>query len=118
MAFQALWKGLLYDAATLDDALALAPRLNHEDATSLRAAVARDALQARHANARVSELAKETLSLAARGLRNIAPNEESFLDILRAQVEDEICPADILLRNWHGSWHGSMSRVVEYLRIA
>ncbi|MDQ1611575.1 MAG: hypothetical protein QOG00_1506, partial [Pyrinomonadaceae bacterium] len=27
-------------------------------------------------------------------------------------------PADILLRNWHGSWHASMPRVFEHLRIA
>jgi hypothetical protein len=39
--------------------------------------------------------------------------------VLRAQtVIDEVSPADILLRNWQGSWHGAMQRVVEYLRIA
>ena len=30
-------------------------------------------------------------------------------------IEDNVSPADILLHNWHGSWRGSMKRVIEYL---
>ena len=57
--------------------------------------------------------------LAVGGLARIAPEEVPYLDILRAQViEDGVSPADILLRNWHGSWHNSLSQVVEFLRIA
>ncbi|MCA1633969.1 MAG: glutamate--cysteine ligase, partial [Acidobacteria bacterium] len=119
MAMQALWKGLLYDTAALDEALRLAPRLKLSDALALREAVARAALQAQHAGVNVLALAKETLALAVAGLECTAPDEVRYLDVLRQQViEDEICPADILLRNWHGSWQGSMSRVVEHLRIA
>jgi glutamate--cysteine ligase len=119
LALQALWKGLLYDAATLDEALRLAPRLSREDALGLREAVARDGLAAKHAGVNVLALACEIVGLAAGGLKRIAADEASFLDILRQQVVAEgVSPADILLRNWHGSWQASMSRVFEYLRIA
>ncbi len=119
LALQALWKGLLYDADTLDDALRLAPRLDHAAALALRAAVARDGLAARTAGVNVLALAKETIRLATTGLARIAPAESAYLDVLHTQIiADEACPAEILLRNWHGSWHGSMARVVEHLRIA
>ena len=119
LALQALWKGLLYDAAALDDALALAPRLNREDARTLREDVARDGLAARRSGVDVLGVARETVALAARGLARIAPEEVSYLDVLSQQViEEGVCPADILLRNWHGSWHASVARVVESLRIA
>lgn len=119
MAFQAFWKGLLYHAPTLDAALELAPRLNRDEAAALRLAVARDGLAARHAEVNVLALAQETVALAFAGLHEIAPEETPYLDILLEQVvREELSPADILLRNWHGSWHGSMSRVFEYLRIA
>lgn len=119
LALQALWKGLLYDTATLDEALRLAPRLKAADALMFRERVARDGLAAQHAGVNVLALAKEALALAVAGLKRTAPDEVRYLDVLRQQViEDEICPADILLRNWHGSWHGSMSKVVEHLRIA
>jgi glutamate--cysteine ligase len=119
LALQALWKGLLYDAATLDEALRLAPRLNHADALTLREAVARDGLAAKHAGVHVLALAREIVRLAANGLKTVAPDEVSYLDILRQQViEDGVSPSDVLLRNWHGSWRGSISCVVESLRIA
>src|SRR5918911_434728 len=119
LALQALWKGLLYDESALDEALSLAPRLKLEEMRELQWRVARDALDARFEDVHVLSLAKESVRLARFGLERIAPSEVGYLDVLSEQViEDEVCPADILLRNWRGSWHGSMERVVEHLRIA
>ena len=119
LAYQALWKGLMYDAATLDEALRLAPRLDAGQAREFREHVARDALAARCAGVDVGGLARDVVSLAVRGLERLAPNEVHYLDVLRQQVvEDGASPADVLLRNWHGSWHGSLRRVTEHLRIA
>jgi glutamate--cysteine ligase len=119
IALQALWKGLMYDQATLDEALRIAPQLNKQDALVLRENVARDGLAAEHAGVNVLALSKEVVGLAVGGLLNIAPDEVPYLDILVEQViNDEVSPADILLRNWHGAWHGSMDAVIKYLRIA
>jgi glutamate--cysteine ligase len=119
LALQALWKGLMYDREALDEALSLAPKLGHAEAIELRASVARDALSAQHAGINVGALAREVIMLAVAGLHRVAPAEAHYLDVLRERViEDEVCPADILLRNWHGSWHGQINRAIEYLRIA
>ncbi len=119
LALQALWKGLMYDAGTLDEALRLAPQLGQTDALRLREEVARDALAARYAGVNVLELSREIIRLAEDGLKHIAPDELDYLDVLQQQViEEGISPADILLRNWHGSWHGSIDEVIKYLRIA
>jgi glutamate--cysteine ligase len=119
LALQAFWKGLLYDADALDEALRLAPRLSVEGMRRLQEHVTRYGLSARLEEVDVLSLAKECVRLALVGLERVAPAEVGYLDILQEQVvEDEDCPADILLRNWNGSWHGSMERVMEYLRIA
>jgi len=119
LALQALWKGLLYDANSLDEALRLAPKLSAEKMRELQEQVARYGLAARVEKIEVLSMAKEIVRLARNGLERIAPSEASYLDVIQEQViEDEICPADILLRNWEGAWHGSMQRVLEYLRIA
>jgi glutamate--cysteine ligase len=119
LALQALWKGLMYDAAALEEALRVAPRLKASDAVALRESVARDGLAARGAGVNVLKLARETVALAAEGLKRIAPDEVTYLEVLRERVVEEgLCPADVLLRNWEGSWHGSIERVVEHLRVA
>src|SRR5205085_4326401 len=119
LALQALWKGLMYDSVALDEALRLAPRLKAADARHLRERVAREGLEARHAGVDVLRLAREVVALAAEGLKRVAPEEVSYLDVLRERViEEGLCPADILLRNWEGSWHGSIERALENLRVA
>ncbi len=119
LALQALWKGLFYDADALDEAHRLAPRLNQADALLLREAVARDGLAARHAGVDVLAIAREVVAVAEGGLKRAAPDEVSYLDILRQQVIVEgVCPTDIHLRNWEGSWRGSVIRAVETLRVA
>ncbi len=119
LALQALWKGLMYDAATLTEALSIAPALGPEGMRGLQERVARDGLEARHEGVNVLGIAREVVRLARNGLERTAPTEAAYLDILSEQViEDEVCPADILLRNWHGSWHHSRKRVAEYLRVA
>ncbi|HKR01680.1 MAG TPA: glutamate-cysteine ligase family protein [Pyrinomonadaceae bacterium] len=119
MALQALWKGLMYDSNALDDALRIAPKLGRKEMRRLQESVARDALAARFDGIDVLGIAKEVVRLAQEGLERIAPQEVSYLDVLFQQVvRDEVSPADILLRNWHGSWNKSMRHVLEYLRIA
>ncbi|MDQ3746622.1 MAG: glutamate--cysteine ligase, partial [Acidobacteriota bacterium] len=86
---------------------------------ALRECVAREALAARCAGVEVLRLARELVALAAEGLARIAPEEVSYLGVLRERVVKEgVCPADILLRNWEGSWHGSVERLFRHLRAA
>jgi glutamate--cysteine ligase len=119
LALQALWKGLLYDEASLGEALRIAPRLNAADADALRERVAREGLAARHAGVDVLRLARESVRLAVDGLQRVAPEEVSYLDILVERVVKEgVCPADILLRDFEGRWRGSVERAVEHLRVA
>jgi glutamate--cysteine ligase len=118
LALQALWKGLMYDDGTLDEALRIAPKLDQNDALRLREEVAVHALAASCAGVNVLDLAIEIVKLAAEGLGKIAPDEVRYLDILKQNVVDNgVSPADILIRNWNSSWRGSMDQVIEYLRV-
>jgi glutamate--cysteine ligase len=119
MAAQAWWKGLLYDPVAMAEAEAILPNLSVTEMAELQLAAARDGLSARCNGVVVLDLARELVRLATEGLGRVAPDETAYLDILHEQViEDRIAPADILLSNWQGSWHGSMARVFEYVRIA
>ncbi|MGI8655852.1 MAG: glutamate--cysteine ligase [Pyrinomonadaceae bacterium] len=119
LALAALWRGLMYDREALDEALRIAPKLKQKEMRGLQEAVARDALATQHAGVDVLHTAKDLIAIAAAGIERFAPQEAKYLDVLREQViEDEVCPADILLRNYRGAWHGSMRRVIEHLRIA
>jgi glutamate--cysteine ligase len=100
LGLMALWKGLTYDADSLEDALAIAPRLSPAAYRALQMAVARDALATRCEGVDVLDTARELVALALRGLSAIAPDETHLLDSLAQNViEDAVSPADILLRD-------------------
>jgi glutamate--cysteine ligase len=104
LAAQALWKGLLYDKNSLNEALRLAPQLNQNEMRVLQEKVLRDALNAKHEGVDVLGLAKQIIEIAEKGLQRIAPDETKYLELLKQQViEDEVCSADILIKNWNGS---------------
>ncbi|HXG94609.1 MAG TPA: glutamate-cysteine ligase family protein [Blastocatellia bacterium] len=119
MAAMAFWKGLMYNRSTLESALKIAPKLNRDEYARLQLEVARHALGAKVDGTSVIDLAIEAISLARTGLKRIAPDEAQYFDVLAEQViKENVSPADILIRNFDGSWHGDIRKVVERLRVS
>jgi glutamate--cysteine ligase len=119
MAALAFWKGLLYDSAALDGALKLMPRMTREEFLVLQQEVARHGLEAKLERKPIINLAEASLELARSGLERSAPDEAHYLDVLDQLVlREDACPADILIRNFTGSWNGDVRKVVEHSRIA
>src|SRR4029077_9629384 len=105
----ALWKGLTWDASTLDAALELAPFLGPGDFIDLQQDIATRALQARSSGVDVLSIAREAGRLAAHGLTRVAPDELRYLDRLLSRLDDGVAPADIILRDSGGDVRRAMA---------
>jgi glutamate--cysteine ligase len=118
LAALAFWKGLMYEGETLDRALAIAPRMRLSAFGELQTEVARHGLSAAVNGFSVIKSAEAAIELARAGLEATAPDEARYLDVLdELVIKQRICPADILIRNFQGSWHGDVRKVIEYLGI-
>jgi glutamate--cysteine ligase len=118
MADMAFWKGLMYHPDSLDQAMALAPQLSRNGFVELQADVARRGLEAEAGGISVSEIAQAMIELARAGLKEIAPDEAGFLDILdQITIRERICPADILIRNFEGAWNRDIRKAIDHLQI-
>jgi glutamate--cysteine ligase len=118
MAALAFWKGLMYDPDTLDRALAIAPKLSRGEYAELQLEVARHGLEAKIKGAGVITLAEAAIKLARAGLESVAPDESHYLDPLDELVTvGRMSAADILIRNFQGSWHGQIQKAVDHMRI-
>jgi glutamate--cysteine ligase len=114
----AFWKGLMYDADALDGALELLPRMKLEEFLELQREVARHGLEAKLRRDPIIRLAEASIELARSGLGRVAPDEARYLDVLdQLVIRERNCPADILIRNFTGSWNGDVRKVIEYSRI-
>ena len=118
LAAVAFWKGLLYDASSLDAALRLLPKMRLEEFPALQREVARHGLEAKLNGQSIINLAEASIELARSGLDRVAPGEARYLDVLEQLVARErVSTSDILIRNFTGSWNGDIRKAVEYLRI-
>lgn len=121
-ALPALWKGILYDAEARAAAWDL---VAGHDASQRQAGledVARRGLAAELGGRPVLELARELVAVASGGLRRIGhagdrdPDEQSYLDPVRLQLESGRSPGEEILDRWEGDWARSIPRLIEYAR--
>jgi glutamate--cysteine ligase len=115
-ALPALFVGLLYDEAALDEATALIKGWTIEEMLALRRDVTKQALKARFRKGTVNDVAAEMVAIARRGLRARKrfnrmgdADETVFLQTLQETVESGDCPAEEKLRRYATEWNGSVA---------
>jgi len=119
-ALPALWVGLLYDDAALDEAWELVRHWHIDDRERLRHDVPKLALDAVTPDGQsMRDFAGRVLEIAARGLtrrkrlNSAGDNEGGFLDPLRDVVATGMTPADRLLYKYEHEWGGDVSPIYE-----
>jgi glutamate--cysteine ligase len=119
VALPALWVGLLYDKAALDQASALISDWSTQERQSMRDSVPRLGLLTPFRGRTVRDVAREMVELAERGLRRRArldpkgEDETNALLPLFRTIEEGRSPADRLLADYHGAWGGDVGRVFD-----
>ena len=118
-ALPALWVGLLYDSTALNEAEALIDSWSAVDVVGLHRAVAREALSATIGGRTVRDVARDTVEIAAGGLKrravsgNLDVDERSYLTYLRQIAESGRTAADDMLEAYEGRWQRSIEPLFE-----
>ncbi len=118
-ALPALWTGLLYDGTALDAAWDLVKDWTAEERDSLRNNVPRMALNTPFRTMKMLDIAREVLAISRSGLKarnrldRFGGNEEHFLNRIEATLEAGRTPAEELLDQYNGTWHGNINRIFE-----
>jgi len=94
----ALWRGLLYDEATLDAALGLLPRLSFAEHLAFHEEAQRHGLRGTLRGRSLADLAEEMVRLARAGLRRLDPEDAPLLDVLEARASSARSPAEDVLQ--------------------
>jgi len=120
-AVVAAWKGILYNQEAIRAVSSLMKGLSWVELHNLYFTVPREGLKAKLKGARLLDIAKELLKISYSGLKeqrqfNQDGEDESvhLEPIMELVIEDEMCPAEIIIKNWNGSWHRSINKLIEY----
>jgi len=119
LALPALWVGLLYDESALDSASALIADWTTEERQGLRDTVPRLGLKTPFRGRDLRDVGRDMVDLALGGLQRRArldrngEDERMALAPLVEIIEEGRTPADKLLADYAGSWHGDIDKLFE-----
>ena len=116
-ALPAYWVGLLYCDEALAEAEDLVRDVGADDVMAARLSVAKDGLRGNLGAHDVATLAKKTIDIASKGLRNRGifddggDDESGFLQPLRKVIATQKTPAEVMLDLYHGDWAEDIDQV-------
>ena len=113
-ALLAFYKGILYSKTVLQDVDEYLSKFNFQNFAELRYNVPKNGLDAKLGNISLSKIVKELVNISEKGLKESGQNEECYLEPLQDLVYQGLCPADIILKNWYGSWNKDINKLVKY----
>jgi len=121
LALPALWKGILYNKEACRAAWSLVKDFSWEERCYLYFIVPQKGLKTKVRGIILLSLARELLKIAFASLKeqgelNEREEDESiYLDaLLELIIEDGICPAELIIKNWEGSWHRRIDKLINY----
>lgn len=110
-AIPAIYKGILYNETAMNDIEELFSMFNSEDFAELRYNVPKNALNCKISGFDVSDIAQDILDIAQKSLKN----EAAYIDPIRELTRQGLSPADIILKNWHGSWNKDINKLIRHV---
>lgn len=110
----AFYKGILYSEEIMNDIEQYFSKFKYEDIVELRYSIPKYALDNKINKIELKEIAKELINFAEKGLKEQNQGEEIFLEPLKDLIYQGLCPADVILKNWYGSWNKGVNKLIEY----
>lgn len=114
-AILAIYKGILYNNSAMDECEELLKHLQYKDFAELRYNVPKHTLQSPIKKAKALDYAKEIIAIAEKYLRQAQTGEALFLDAIKEYTMKGITPADVIVKNWNGSWNKNLHKLINYL---
>ena len=114
-AILAFYKGILYSEKSMQDIEELFKDYKPQDFTELRYNIPKLATQAPFTKNKAKDIIKELLIISENGLKEQNEGEEQYLEPIQDLSYQGLCPADIILKNWYGSWNKDINKLIEYV---
>ena len=114
-AILAIYKGILYNHSAMDEIEELFKSYEYKDFSELRYNVPKNALNAKIAHHYVKDVVKDILYIAEKSLIGMDLGEEKYIEPIKNYALNGITPADLIIRNWNGSWGKDVKKLIQFV---
>lgn len=117
IAVPALYKGIFYSKHGVDDVNELMKDFTYYDFEFVRQGAPRFGIDFSVKHIQVSDIVKEIFNISKHGLAEFGLNEEVYLDEALNLLSDNITPADVIIKNFDGTWNKNISKIVNFSKL-
>lgn len=112
----AFWKGIMYNPDAIDEIANILNKFTYADFEYMRQKTPAYGTNLTVNGINLQDLASEFISISYQSLKT--SDEENFLEPIKSLADEKLTPADIIIKNWQGSWNKDISKLVEYSSLS
>jgi glutamate--cysteine ligase len=112
----AIYQGIMYNPSALQDMEEFLKPFSFEEISELRYSIPKYALDSEIKGIKVSDIAREILNIAEKSLKEFSPQDVKYLDGIKELISQKMTPADVILKNWYGSWNKDINKLIEFAK--
>jgi len=112
-AIPAIYQGIMYNSEALNYLEEFFEKFSYAEISELRYNVVKFGLNAEIKNIKVGDIAREILTTAENSLKIISPADIKYLEGIKELTFKNLCPADLILKNWYGLWKQDVTKLVK-----
>ncbi len=117
LAIPAIYKGIMYSPNSIEKINELLKEFNYFDFEFVRHNGPRFGLDFSVKNKKIKNIVFEIVNIAQEGLKSFNQGEEKYIEPVLELLKDNVTPADIIIKNFEGSWKKNISKLIKYSEI-
>ncbi len=114
-AIIAFYKGILYSKSIMKEVDDYLSKFKYQDFAELRYNVPKNGMDNKLGKIELKKVAQDLINFSTKGLKEQNNDEEKYLEPLQDLVWQGLSPADIIIKNWYGSWNKDINKLVKYI---
>ncbi len=117
LAIPAIYKGIMYSKNGMEKVKELLKDFDYYDYEFMRQNAPRFGIDFRVKGFAMSFWLEEIFKIANEGLIELMENEQKYLIPVFELLDDRMTPADIIIRNFEGSWNRNIEKLIKFSEV-
>lgn len=117
LAIPSIYKGIMYSKDGIKKINQLLKNYTYFDYEFIKQNAPRTGIDLEINNKSIANTIKDIIVIAKEGLKEFKTNEEKYIEPIEELLNDNMTPADIIIKNFNGSWNKSINKLIEFSEI-
>ena len=117
LAIPSIYNGIMYYADGIRKINELLKEYTYLDYEYIRQNAPKCGIDLKINKKSLADILKDIILIAKEGLREFCLDEDKYIEPIEELLHDNMTPADIIIKNFNGSWNKNINKLIEFSEI-